>query len=357
MSYRQSTIPTTRRDFSARLLSLSIHNEELEARLRESEQTCQRYEIKIKAQHSLVVDLMDAVHAMANSPSGESDDIDGGSIPEEICVLFTRNAQRVSELIQEVERMKISFAQRIQIPNDEIQESSYQKILSKTNDGDYDDEYEDIPSNISISSLLSSSSSSTTESEEEIAQVKEELISVKSKCMSLQRSVATLKGKNTQREVRSMKSLRTMRWQISELEEERKRRLDLQASAEARVVELENELHELRERTLQENSIFRRQQPGKNHGTEIVVEQNQLDKNQPDSNTEEKSVDDVKFSTMKGVDHCRAMVMLRNKVFRKSEDYYPRTLVTVSEDNVDSEESDDSEDECNSCMYSYLAIE
>jgi len=354
MNYRQSTIPTTRIDFNARLLSLSIQNEELEARHRETEQICDRYEIKVKAQHALVVNLTDAIHAMANTTSCANTDTNGGSIPEEMCSLFTRNARRISELSQEVEIMKLLLAQQVQGGNvvmnkstdqinksaDELNKSMDQMEPSATYNDDDDDENASTTSSVSSSS---SSSSSSIKSDENIALLEDELDSVKSQCQSLERSFQTLKRKNMGREVRSLKSLRNMRRQVSELEQERKRRLDLQATAETRVVQLENELDELREK------IFRRERPVI---PDIIAEQNQKD-----SDTEERFLDDVNSSTLKGVDHCREMVMLRNKVLRQSEDYYPPSLVTVSEDSEGSDESDESEDECGPCMNAYLAVE
>jgi len=335
MNYCQSTIPTTRSDFNARLLSLSIQNEELEARLRETEQICDRYEIKMKAQHALVVNLTDAIHAMANTTSSVNADTNGSSIPEEMCSLFTRNARRMSELSQEVEIMKLLLAQQVQGRN----KSMDQMEPSATNNNDDDDENASTTSSVSSSSS-SSSPSSSIKSDENIALLEDELNSMKSQCQSLERSFKTLKRKNMEREVRGLKSLRNMRRQVSELEQERKRRLDLQATAETRVVQLENELDELKEK------IFLQERP---FISDIIAEQKQKD-----SDTEERFLDDINSSTLKGVDHCREMVMLRNKVLRQSEDYYPPSLVTVSED---SDGSDESEDECGPCMKAYLAVE
>jgi len=347
MSYQQSTKLTTRSDFNAKLLFLSNRNGELEGRLRDADQSCQRYEAKINAQHALVVDLMDAIHALAASPSNKNDNASGGNIPEEMCVLLTKNARRVSELSQEVEMMKLQLIQRIQVPNIIIENSGNQSDPSEKDDDDDDDdnnvdEYEDIPSSSSTTSSVSSTSSSSyTESQEKLTQLTQELNHVNSRCESLERSFKTLKRKNMDREMRSMKSLRNMRWQISELEEERKRRLDLQITAEERVLELENELHELKQQTFHESRFRRQHQP--------------ITENQSDTDLK-----DVKSSTLKGVDHCRALAMLRNKVFRKSEDYFPQDLEAVSEDSGasdDSDESDDSEDECGPRRNAYLALE
>ena len=329
MSYPRSKLPTTRSEFNARLLSLSNQNEELEARLWEAEQSCQHYQIKINAQHALVVDLMDAIHALAASSSSEIDNNSGGNIPEEMCVLLTQNARRVSELSQEVERMKLQLMQQIHAPNVTIENSSFKSDRSEANDNV--DKYEDIPSSVS-------SSSSSTESGEKATQCMEELARAKSRCESLERSLEALKRKNTEREMRSMKSLRNMRWQISELEEERKRRLDLQITAEKRVIHLETELRQYREQTFQHL---------KNQESEIIVTENQSD----------TDLENIKSSTLKGVDYCRELVMLRNKVFRNSEDCFPLDLVAVSEDTGADDDSDNSEDECIPYSNAYLALE
>merc|ERR1719254_294159 len=113
--------------------------------------------------------------------------------------------------------MKLLLAQQIQVRNIISNRSSNHMVPTYSKDDDNNDhdndEHDDDVS--TTSSVSSSSSSSTMESEENIASLEEELNTVKSQCRSLERSFDTLRRKNMEREVRSLKSLRNMRRQVS----------------------------------------------------------------------------------------------------------------------------------------------
>merc|ERR1712003_286633 len=122
---------------------------------------------------------------------------------------------------------------------------------------------------------------------------------------------------------------KNMRKQLDDLEKERHRRLNLQASAEERAMHLEVELCELKQIMKLNQGVFRQQQQPEtfveaNAGDDTIWEQNERDAEQ---------------SGKKGVDHCRELVILRNQVSRKLDSTLP-LLVAVSEE----EESENSED-------------
>merc|ERR1712176_1742198 len=87
-----------------------------------------------------------------------------------------------------------------------------------------------------LSSLASSSPSSSSrimiepDKQNQTIKHEEEMERVNSRCESLERSIRTLKRKNAQREIRNMKNMKNMRKQLDDLEKERHRRLNLQAS-------------------------------------------------------------------------------------------------------------------------------
>jgi len=318
----RSTKPTTRSQFNTKLLSLSNRNKEVKEKLREAEQSCQSYKIKNFLQHALILDLTDTIHSMANSPSGDSDDSGGAgtNIPEEICLLLTKNARRVSDLSEEVAKMKLQLQNQMQV-------LSVAKNNENHNNNDvlfvdiplHDNEKgNSTPSSASSISSLSSSLSLLSEPE----QVEKEIVRVSSRCESLERSLKTMKRKNTEREVKGMKSLRKMRHQIDGLEQERRRRLDLQAAAEARALQLESELYQLRQEKNREGVP-----------PEILFERKQLDVN----NRGRRKYSETNPSTTKGLDHCRKLVMQRNQQLRMG-DWFAPLLVPVSEESEDSED-------------------
>ena len=322
MSFQQ-TRPTTRSEFNARLLSLSTRNAELEKRLREAEQAAMFYEIKTVSQHAMIQDLKDAIHSMANtSPDTcESSSDAKTSIPEDLCLMITKNAQRVADLSEEVQRMRTEM---------------FQQMEESTGDLEFEDiSLHDDDSDIRLSSLASSSPSSSSpimiepDKQNQTIKHEEEMERVNSRCESLERSIRTLKRKNAQREIRNMKNMKNMRKQLDDLEKERHRRLNLQASAEERAMQLEVELCELKQIMKLNQGVFRRQQQPEtfveaNTGDDTIWEQNESDAEQ---------------SGKKGVDYCRELVILRNQVSRKLDSTLP-LLVAVSEE----EESENSED-------------
>lgn len=326
-SNNRSTKPTTRSEFSSRLQSLSTENEELEDRVREAEQKCKRYEMKNNSHHSLIVDLMDAIHSLAKSPT---DDIES-SISEEMCLLLTKKAKQVSDLSEEVERLKLQVREQTEVARSAIVKFAVHNDDESENDDDDDVDFEDISlcdnenENSSSASLASSSTSLSSDSGDDTTELEDKIFRIGTKCKSLERSLKTLKRKNTEREIRSMKSLRNMRRQVDSLEQERKRRLDLQASAEERVLQLEIEVHQLKQDNYL-HDIYRQQpqQPPEDRpespNVGIVGEPKQIETDP---------------SGRKGIDRCRELIMLRNQL---DNDLYPPLLLAVSEE---SEGSDD----------------
>lgn len=351
--------PTTRREFNARLLSLSIRNEELEERLREAEQSHRHDEIKKKTQFALLGDLLDAIHSMSNSNSSSGDDDNdsdtGGAntdtnIPEEMCILFTNNLQRISDLSEEVERLKLQLLQQIQVPRSFGNDSNSQNNPSQDNDDD--DGFVEISLNDnrkenSFSSTSSTSSTSSSsiliEPDQQTIHLEEEIVRVNSKCSSLERSFKTLKRKNAEREIRGIKSLRRMKRQVDGLEDERRRRLDLQAAAEERAHQLEIEVDHLQQKTTRKGGVFllqrnqQQQQPPNDEPSEIAFEENKRDGNQE----ERAEIETDPSPTTNGLDGCRELTMVRNQRWRDNQDSFPPLLVAVNEEREDSEGSED----------------
>lgn len=262
------------------------------------------------------MNLMDAIHAMSKPQSDDNDSGDGSSphIPEELCLLLTKNAQRVSELSQEVELMKLQLLYKMKgddVPNSDFY---YDNDDEEFDDIDLSDTDKD---NLSTSTTSTSSFSISERSQKDI-DLEEEIDRVNSKCESLQRSMKALKRKNTEREYRAMKSLKNMRKQIDVLEEERRRRVEMQTSAEERATKLQNELDQLKQKMNEETQ------------SELLS----------DSNTEEEISGETNPLTSKAVEHCRDVVMLRNK---QNQNLVCPPLVAVREN---SELSGISEDEC-----------
>jgi len=280
----RSPIPTTRSEYNARLLFLTARNEELEERLLHAEESCQDYHIRLQSQHDLASNLMDAIHAMTKTESDNNDSSDGSNthFPEELCLLLTKNAQRVAELSHEVEHMKQLMLNKMQVDNSQNSDFYYEN-----GDGEFDDI--DVcytgKDNLSVSTTSTSSCSISDRSKENI-DLKEEIDRVNYKCESLERSMKALKRNNSQREMRAMKSLKHMKRKVDTLEAERRRRVAMQFSAEERADKMQIELDQLKQKT--------------NEGT------------QSERLTEIAS-DETNSSTSKGVDHCRNLVILRNK--------------------------------------------
>jgi len=304
----RSSIPTTRSEYNARLLFLTARNEELEERLLHAEESCQDYHIRLQSQHDLASNLMDAIHAMTKTESDNNDSSDGSNthFPEELCLLLTKNAQRVAELSHEVEHMKQLMLNKMQVDNSQNSDFYYEN-----GDGEFDDI--DVcytgKDNLSVSTTSTSSCSISDRSKENI-DLKEEIDRVNYKCESLERSMKALKRNNSQREMRAMKSLKHMKRKVDTLEAERRRRVAMQFSAEERADKMQIELDQLKQKT--------------NEGT------------QSERLTEIAS-DETNSSTSKGVDHCRNLVILRNK---QDQDFFPLPLVALKENSELSEVSE-----------------
>lgn len=341
MANHESAQPNTQNELNARLFSLSIENE---ARLQKAEHTCRHYEIKINAQNELIGDLVDAIHDMTGSSSGDN------TLSEATCRLITQNARRVSDLSEEVEKMKLMLMlmQQIQVSNTVCKHSDDQNDTPEMKNGNDTNGFEDVQSSELSTSSVSSSSSPITEIEEAYARLEKEIIRMNLRCKYLERSLKTLKHKNMELGVRSIKSLQNKKRQIHNLEEERQRRLELQATAEERVLQLENELHELKKNSCREDifreDVFQGQQPI-NDSEESVIAIKQIPRN---DNAKEKETGGIK--PLRGVDHCRELVMLRNKMLRRNTDFVPPLLVAVNESSEGSDHSDDSEDESIQCL-------
>ncbi len=345
MIQHQSSKLTTRSEVNSRLQTLSTRNEELETKLQKAEETCQHYEAKNKAQHALIQDLMETVNSLtASLPSDKEisrSEEDSSKIPEKICLMLTKKAQRISGLVEEVEKLKFRLKEQMKVPisfqtynEDDCDESEHDEEDVAFVDISLSDTENDY---IPITSLSSSfSSAESPMSGQETIRLEEEIFRISSKCQSLERSLDTLKRKSMEREVRSMKSLRNMRQQVESLEQERKRRLDLQSDAEERALQLEIELLELRQENNRQHIFHRPQQfPPERIGS---LENGNIRGAKP------KESDS---SMTKGVDHCRKIIMLRNQL---DKDSCPPLLLSVSEESESSEDGQDNDDDFRPCV-------
>lgn len=342
MAQDQPTQPTTRGEFNARLISVAIENEELEERVMDAEQACQQYELKMNAQHGLLIDLMGAFDVLVNSPpSGLT------NIPEEMCILLTKYALRVSDLSEEAHSRMLQ--QQNQFPT---------LIRNKVDGNDHNNSdvgFVDIPLCGNENEMSSSSTASTTshsslltssisESDQKTARLEEEIVRVNAKCTSLERTLKTLKRKNTLRDVRNMKSLRNMKSRIELLEEERIRRLDLQSAAEQKAYTLEIEIHELQQKMVRIKQRQSSPQSFNDQPSLIEIDEDTTDGDSEEhTESESEALTEADFMAI-GVDHCREAVILRNQMEREQQDWLPPHLVAVSEDSETSDDS--SEHEC-----------
>lgn len=283
----------------------------------------------------LITELMDVIHSMTQ-PSKDNND-ENTFINENTCLLLTKNAQRIARLSMELENMKLQ------------QQERRPTIFQNDDDGDHicpnDDDVrlEDVP--LVDNGKTASTSSSSSSSSLMITELEEENTQIKSQCESLERTAYTLKRKNTEREVHSMMSLRNMRCQIDELEQERKRRLDMQASAEERVFRLEEEIHQMKNDTRSEFLLEDDNKQGEEgiifslsnicDGSSISISSS--------SNNNNNKRSESNWSSSRSLNHCREMAMARNELSRSSNhDSFPPLLVPVSEDSDDDDHSDDS---------------
>lgn len=354
------------------MISLSNRNQELEESLREAQQSCQRYQIKSNVQNILIKELVDAIHSMAQRPSNDKNNDENSNsnninINEDACLLLTKNARRIADLSMEIEKMKLQQQEQEQLFPTSPNKYSDGDDHNRSNDDD-DVRFEDIPLDGNVNRSMTSSSSSSS-SLLMLAELEEENIHIKSKCDSLERSVHTLKHKNTEREVRSMMSLRNMRGQIDDLNEERKRRLNMQVSVEECAFRLQEEINQIKKNRceqkiflLREKQQQRRRQngmasndntselllfedPARQKGEEEIIFSlsNICDDSgsRSSSNNNKRSENN---STSRSLNRSREMVMARNELSRSNSnhDSFPPLLMAVSED--DSEDDDDHSD-------------
>jgi len=188
-----------------------------------------------------------------------------------------------------------------------------------------------------------------------IKELKDENIHIKSRCDSLEGSMDTLKRKHTEREVRSMLSLRNIKCQLDELELERKRRIDMQASAEERACRLERQISDItsnRSRRWHQEvhgdgakSMISLEDSRQQDGKEIVFfssasssassTASSSSSDASDTSSECTNHEDKNELFARNLNRCRETVMLQKELFRSNPDSFPPLLVTVSEDSGD----------------------
>jgi hypothetical protein len=228
MVHRPSNHQTTRDQYNLKLISLSNKNLELEACLHIAQKECRKLEEKSIRQELQIVELGRLVRSLQT---------DNNALEEsaERIVDLTIQVQKLQRLLIEVNQEKLVTPPQ----------GNHHPDKTSSSDGGPDACQQDFPARTADHDVTGKTANgrcnSCNQRNEEIINLEKKLNDYRNKSETLERSVTTLKFKNTEREIRSMTSLRQMRRQIDLLEHDRKRRQDIEASLEERVAILETE--------------------------------------------------------------------------------------------------------------------
>jgi chromosome segregation ATPase len=211
------------------LISLSNTNLELETRFQNAQQRCRKMEKEAAKRELQISELERLVRSLASS--------------DEARVLEERT-QVIVDLTLKVEGLHMLLMKESQETPKTLSQPGHQPAPAMT-DGGRDARQRENTSTTPVHEMAGTatvaSSDCNTQRRDMIMALEKELGSYRSRNETLQRSVTTLKIKNTERELRAMKSLRQMRKQIDMLEHDRRRRQDIQTDLEERVAALEVE--------------------------------------------------------------------------------------------------------------------
>lgn len=233
MVHRTSNHQTTRDQYNQKLISLSNKNLELEASFRNVQKECEKLEERATRQELQISELRRLVRSCRS---------DNHNVLEE-------SSERIVDLTLQVgklQRLLIEVSQKnLETPSQSLHHPEKISSIDEI-DRDSDACLHDIstsraPYHDSAGNSTKGKCDNCIQHHEKISNLEGELNDYRNKNEALERSVKTLKSKNTEREIRSMTSLRQMRRQIDMLEHDRKRRQDTQATLEERVAILEAE--------------------------------------------------------------------------------------------------------------------
>lgn len=237
----------TRRDrYNQKLIALSSRNLELEDSLRGARQERLGLQEEATRQQLHASELERLVRSLR---AGDDDTL---------CLLAERT-QRIVDLTLQVEKLQRSVLeesrQTLSPPSHPDQRSDKTRAAEGRRHEIDEDHSSGTRGHHATGALAVEGCDCCTRHLEKILTLEKELDESRNKRETLERSVVTLKTKNTEREIRSMTSLRQMRRQIDMSEHDRRRRQDIQAELEQRVAALEAEkeidsleIHRLSER-------------------------------------------------------------------------------------------------------------
>lgn len=202
---------TTRRQFYQKLLALSQQNEDLETHLRLAKRSCTQYQETIKLQEALIRKIEIGSHGISCNQ------------------LLLEKTRQVAELSVELK----TLVGRCNHSHEQDKKETRNTVVDTNT-----------TQSICTSEQTSSKEIGDTQSEitnDRIVLLKKENEEVRRQCKALERSMATLKHKNAEREIRSAKNFRLMQQQMDSVQGERNRRIEAQRTLEDRVAKLEDD--------------------------------------------------------------------------------------------------------------------
>lgn len=213
---------TTRRQFHRKLLALSQQNEDLETQLHLARRSCTQNQEKLKMQEALI-------REMETSVIGRNDGILSCNDQQ----LLLEKTRQVAELSVKLETLVDRCSHR---SHEEDKEETTCTVAE---------------TNTTLSIFSTSGQTSTSKETDNTKQsemtndrsiiLEKENEEVRQKCQSLERSMATLKHKNAEREIRSAKNFRMMQQQMDSVQGDRNRRIEAQRTLEEHVARLEDD--------------------------------------------------------------------------------------------------------------------
>jgi hypothetical protein len=211
---------TTRSQFRKKLLALSQHNEDLETHLQMTQRTCLQFREKTVQQEMQIREMEAVVGRLesANRKKGIDDDDEDGVGEETSCSrLLTEKSKQIAELSLKVEDLTLRLQQ--ERGNDDV-------FLSEPHCSYHQRVCDD--------DLVQPANHHSHDLESKLEEYRR-------KCEALERSMASLKHKNAEREIRSAKNFRLMKQQLEFAEGDRNRRMASERALEERVAKLEDD--------------------------------------------------------------------------------------------------------------------
>ncbi|KAG7367585.1 hypothetical protein IV203_030256 [Nitzschia inconspicua] len=217
-----ATTFTTRRQFRRRIIDLFQRNQDLETHLQITRRTCQQYEEKSAIQETRIRELESVIGRLPLTNEEDTDDVKSDK-PAIYCnQLLVEKSNQIAQLTFKLDDLMLQLHRTNQQGNKDAQQ-----ILDS--------------SNVKLQSSSQPVSCSSDSSSEHVRALEAELEEQRRKCEALERSMATLKHKTAEREVRNAKNLRFMKEQLDLVLCDRNRRIEAQRTLEEQVTKLDDE--------------------------------------------------------------------------------------------------------------------